>query len=315
MMTTKLIVKCRIEEVPMIGKFLGDSMSINLVDFTAFSPDFNAGYVTNFNSKLNAISALINPKQYTAELKVITLRINTNRVSLRPKLDFLEGYIKRATGLTIGIKDFGVSEVRNANNRGDVEGLINAMAYLLTNVINNRAALEAKGYTAAQHTALSTLKTSLYEDKAAQNLKVNDRNNEVVSNYGLINDFWALCADISDAGKRIYKSVAANKVDDFTIAALIRRIRQEQKRNKFAGVVKLVGNVIGNAKIEMIPVTDGRRRTTKSDASGKFEIKSLTEGEYIVNIGGDGAESVSENVLIERGKTTTVSYDLANKVK
>jgi hypothetical protein len=314
-MIRKLMIQCRIEEVPTIGKFLADSLSINLGDFTAFSPGFDAGYLTTFNTKLATISELINPKQYTAELKVITLRINTNRVSLRPKIDFLEGYIKRATGLTIGVKDFGVSEVRNANNRGDVEGLIEALSYLLTNVGNNMAALEAKGYTPAQHTALGTIKSNLYEDNAAQNAKMNERNNKVVNNYGLINDFWVLCADVSDAGKRIYKSMAANKVDDFTIAALIRRIRQEQKKNKFAGVVKLEGEVIGNAKIEMIPVTEGRRRTTKSDANGKFEIKSLTEGEYIVNISADGAVSESINVVIERGKTTTGGADLANKVK
>jgi hypothetical protein len=314
-MIRKLMIQCRIEEVPTIGKFLADSLGINLADFTAFSPGFDAGYLTTFNTKLGVVSELINPKQYTSELKVITLRINTNRVSLRPKIDFLEGYIKRATGLTIGVRDFGVSEVRNANNKGDVEGLIEALSYLLTNVGNNMAALEAKGYTAAQHTALSTIKSSLYDDNGAQNTKINERNNKVTDNYALINDFWVLCADVSDAGKRIYKSIAPNKVDDFTIAALIRRIRQEQKKNKFEGLVKLEGEVIGNAKIEMIPVTDGRRRTTKSAANGKFEIKSLTEGEYIVNFSADGAVSESINVVIERGKTTSGGADLANKVK
>lgn len=315
MKTIKLMIHCRIEEVPVIGKFLADSLSINLVDFTAYSPGFDSGYLTTFNTKLGVISELINPKQYTSELKVITERINTNIVSLRPKIDFLEGYIKRASGLTIGVKDFGVSEVRKAYHRGDVEGLIEALSYLLTNVGNNMAALEAKGYTAAQHTTLSTIKTNLYNDNAAQNAKMNERNNKVTDNYGLINDFWVLCTDVSDAGKRIYKSIEPNKVDDFTIAALIRRIRQEQKKNKFAGVVKLEGEVIGNAKIEMIPVTDGRRRTTKSDANGKFEIKSLTEGEYIVNFSADGAVSESINVVIERGKTTSGGADLANKVK
>lgn len=310
MATTKLLIKCRIEEVPAIGKILLETLSPNLADFTAFSPDFNATYITNGNNKLTAITALINPKQLTAELKVITLRIYGNMDSLRPKIDFLEGYIKRATGLTIGVKDFGISEVRQANNKGDVEGLVDALAFLLTNVSNNMAALTAKGYSPAQHTALTSIKTNLTNDNTAQNTKLNDRNNKVTANHGLINDFWALLTDISDAGKRIYKSTAKNKVNDFTIAELVRRIRQEQKKNKFDGIITSEGKVLANAKIELQPVTGGRRRTTKSDAKGNFAIKSLTEGEYVANVTAEGKQTQSTGIKIETGKTTTLNFDL-----
>ena len=73
MISTELKIRCRIEEVSTIGGFLSSSLSSNLADFTAFSPNYNAMYVTNFNTKLNSVTALINPKQLTAELKVIIL--------------------------------------------------------------------------------------------------------------------------------------------------------------------------------------------------------------------------------------------------
>ena len=328
MVIVKLLVQCRIEEVSPIGKFLIDTMNANLASFTAYSSDFNAAYLTNANTKLAAVDALINPKQYTAELKVITVRIYTNMNDLKGKINFLEGYIKRATGLTIAAKDFGIQEVRKAYHKGDVEGLIGALSFLLSNVNNNMAAIVAKGYTPAQHTALNTIKTNLTNDNAAQNAKENERNNKVVANYGLINDFWVICTDISDAGKRIFKTSAANKVNDFTIAELKRRIRQEQKKNKFTGVVSVMAppppagtgagteqasKVFAGVTVELIPVTAGRRRVTKSDAKGKYEIKSLTEGEYIANFTASDADSKSINIVIETGKTTTMDMKMVAK--
>ena len=222
----------------------------------------------------------------------------------------MEGYIKRASGLTIAAKDFGISAVRTANNKGDVEGLISALGYLLTNVSNNMAAISAQGYNTTQHTALTTMKTNFTNDNTAQNSKLNDRNNNVVANHTQINAFWALCTDVSDAGKRIYKSTAPNKVDDFSILSLLRRIRQEQKKNKFDGMVFLQGKPLANAKIELIPITVGRRRTTKSNAKGEFVIKSLTEGDYVVNVNAAGQNSQSAEMKIETGKETRIKFEM-----
>ena len=306
---TKLLIQCRIEEVPTIGGFLINSITTDLADFTAFSPIYNATYLTNANTQLAAIEALINPKQLTAELKAITLRIYTNIAVLRSKIDFLEGYIIRATApLTIPVKDFGITQVRKANNSGDVEKLLTALAYLLTNANNNMAALTPKGYTATQHTALTTIKTQLNDDNIAQNAKLNERNNKVKDNYTLINDFWKnICTDISDAGKRIYKKT--NKADDYTIAELKRRIRQEQKKNKLQGAITSAANPL-NAKIVMIPVLEGRKRTAKTNAKGKYEIKSLKEGDYIVTATADGKQPKTLPATIKKGETTTLNFDL-----
>lgn len=66
MATEKLKIKCRIEETPTIGKFLLESLGVNLADFTGFSPDYNTAYITNGNNKLAAVTGVINPKQITA---------------------------------------------------------------------------------------------------------------------------------------------------------------------------------------------------------------------------------------------------------
>lgn len=90
----------------------------------------------------------------TAELKVIITIIYANLVVLQSKIDLLDNYINRAVGLTFGKKDFGISKVRKMNYKGDLEGLIVAINFLLINVTNNLLHLTAKGYTNAANTEL-----------------------------------------------------------------------------------------------------------------------------------------------------------------
>jgi hypothetical protein len=306
----KLIIRCRIEELPSLGGFLIASLQTDLADFTLFSPDFDATYLTNVGSQLLSITELIQPKTLTAELKVITLRIYTNMNALGQKLDFLEGYIKRASGLTVALKDFQISAIRKAKNNGDVEALGTALSYTLSLVNNptNKPLILAKGYTAAQNTALVDIKDQLLADNILQNAKVNERNNLVTTNYSAINDFWKLLMDISDAGKRIYRS--SNKKDDYTINVLIRRMRQELLRNKFIGDITSNGSPLNGASVELIPVLGGRRRTTKSKATGKFEIKSITAADYIANITAPAKITQSTPITIVAGQTLTQNFNL-----
>ena len=302
--------KCRIEELPVLGGFLLSSMQGSLADFTAFSPDYNAGFMTTANADLATVEALINPKQLTAELKIITARIYNNMTLLRGKIDLLEGYINRATGLTIGKKEFGISEVRTKNNNGDVEGLVNALTFLLTNVANNLVAITAKGFTPAQNTALTTLKNDLKNDNIAQNNKINDRNNKVIANYGKLNAFWDKIADIGDAGKRIYKSTAPNKVDDYTMATLKKRIRQERNNTRFEGNITSGGTPLNGARIELKPLAGGRRRVGRSKATGHFEITSMEAGDYNVIVSATGKTSVAEKITIVTGVPLNRNYSL-----
>ncbi|MEP7169448.1 MAG: carboxypeptidase-like regulatory domain-containing protein, partial [Bacteroidota bacterium] len=306
-----LRIKCRIEELPAIGGFLLDSMNTDLTDFTAFSPDYDAAFVTAAQSALTGITALIIPKTLTAELKVITLRMYNNMAALPQKIDFLEGYIKRTSGLTVAAKDFGISAVRKANNKGDVEGLVQALNYTLALAHNaaNKPLLQAKGYVVGQQTALTTIMTDLNTDNVAQNAKVNARNTLVTANAGVINAFWDTLTDISDAGKRIYKK--SNKKDDYTIAVLKRRIRNEALKNKMIGSVTSAGENVNGAKISMKPVLGGRTRSTKSKASSKYELKSLAATDWIVTVSATGKVTQNRAVKIVTGETLTEDFDLA----
>ncbi len=307
-----LRISCRAEELPVLGGFILTSMQGSLTDFTGYSPDYNAAFMTTANADLAVIEALINPKQLTKELKVITKRIYTNQTNLRSKIDFLEGYINRATGLTLDKKDFGISEVRAKNNNGDIEGLIGALSFLITNVniATNLTALAAKGFTPAQNTALTTLKDALKADNIAQNTKINDRNNKVIANYAKLNAFWDKIVDITDAGKRIYKATAPNRLDDFTMTKLKARIRQERNNTRFEGVVTSGSSPLKGARIELKPLAGGRRRVTTSKATGSFEITSMEAGDYTVTVSATGKTSATDEITIVTGTPLSMNFNL-----
>lgn len=307
----KLKIQCRIEEVPTIGRFLIGSMTTDLADFTAFSPLYDEAYLTNANEKLAEVEALINPRKLTAELKVITLRMLNNMEALRGKIDKLERYIDLASGLTVGTKDFGISKVRKENNRGDVEALVAELGDLLDIVSDNMDALISVGYTDEQHAALVKTESSLAADNTAQNAKVNERNNKVIANYGLLNAFWDIIMDISKTGRAIYKTSAPNKVDDYTIAALKRRIRQEQLKQRLFGLISSGGSGFGGAKIEMKPLLGGRRRSAESKADGTYELKSLAVGEWVVTVSAAGKETINDTVLIVSGEAVEMDFEMA----
>src|SRR5437867_2417359 len=116
----------RIEEIPTVGRFVKDSYMRDTVDFVAYSPDFNPGYLIAYTDKQTLVEALVNPIQFTNEMKLITERLTKNMEALRPLLDRVEGYAVRAAGvqtpgvagvqtqnfasLTIAPKDFGVKQ-------------------------------------------------------------------------------------------------------------------------------------------------------------------------------------------------------------
>jgi hypothetical protein len=313
--TPRLLIPVRIEELPTIGGFLITSLGSDLLDFTSFSGDYNALYVTNAQTALGTVTLLVQPKAKIAELKVITLRLYNNMDSLQKPVDFLEGYIKRTTGLTVATSDFGISDIRKAANRRDVERLLSALRYTINLAHNatNKPLLQAKGYTLVQQTFFTNIIDAIDDDNQAQNAKVNEINNLTTANYGVINDFWKTYAnDISDAGKRIFKKT--NKYDDYVIAALKRRVRQEQLRNVLKGTAKLNGSQgIVNAvdiKISMKPLPTGRKRTTKTKADSTFEIKSLVAGEWIVSISYPGYQTINEAVTIVTGETLVKDWVL-----
>jgi len=311
MTVIKMSISARIEEVPTIGQFTIDAYTRDAAVFAAYkSVKYTAGFLTALQAKAVLVNNIINPVVLTGELKVITLRLTNNVLSLRGTMNLLEGYVADAVGLTVAPRDFGISGVRKKVNSGDVEGLNGALATLLTNITNNITALTDQGYTVAAKNDLATLKLNIFNDNAAQNVKENARAALVVANIGVINDFLKDIRAIWADGKRLFKITDKVKLKDYTLAQQIKRIRNDELHTLIVGTVwNKLGKIEGGAKIVARPAIAGKRgKTVKSDATGKYELKGLRPTTYMITVTLVSGESFAVNG--DAITNTTVSLDL-----
>jgi hypothetical protein len=220
----------RIEEMPVIGKFLFDSFNRDFSDFQGYSPDFNNAYRNIFSNLVDAVNDIVNPKTLVAELKKITADMYDIIDSLRPIMNRLEGYVDRvdASDLTIQASDFGIKAVRDKISNKDQEALLENLKVVIENIDNNLAKLQAKGWDNEQDQELRDKRTEIANANAAQNMKMDQREAKVQDNIDTLNELWVIMQDVMDTGRvRLYKFDNPEKAGDYTLAVLKNRIRQE----------------------------------------------------------------------------------------
>lgn len=293
-MADKLIIRARIEEVPILAQFTHDHLNRDLADFTNYKPSkYTAGYLSNIITQKNAVEALVNPRQLTAELSVVTLRLLQNLEALKQPLNLLEGYVEDAAGLTVQPKHFGIKEVRQKIARNDQEGLNLALLYLIGNINNNMTQLMNVDFPAASLTTFQTLRQQIFDDNALQNVKLGNRAQLVLSNMGVINGLAAILKEVWADGKRLYRLQNKVKAKDYSNADLVNRIRQEELKTKISGTVMDENEApVNRAKVEAIPVTGKRKKTVYTKTDGSFVLASLKPGMYNLRISKAGFQTL-----------------------
>ncbi len=225
--------KGRIEELPVMGRFLRDSFTRDLPDFTNFSPIFSAAYKSSFDAKLVQVEGLVSTSFYIKDIKKLTDTLYNDVDKLRPMMTQLEGWVRLAkSNLTILPKDFGIKQVRDKINRKDVEGLLKAVKVVAENVQANATALGSVGATTAAATAVQTLITKIKNENDEQNRKMNLKEEAVQANKSVIDELWTIMTDVMDAGKRLYKYTNKAKLGDYTKTMIMTRIRHEHKKKE-----------------------------------------------------------------------------------
>lgn len=217
----------KIEEMPIVGKFLRDAYVRDVAEVSVDYTDYDAAYLSDYDKALDDADKLVYPKEFTQKMKLVTDTIEKAMIDLRPNLDKLEGYVNRATGMVVNAKDFGISAVRKKINSGDQEGLDNALKILINNINNttNNGALSAKGMTAAFAASFATAQTAIKTSNAAQNALLSDRNKKVADNIGVLNILWDKMSDIKKGFGAYYKSKKSVKVDDYNWSKYKKKIR------------------------------------------------------------------------------------------
>ena len=312
MTTQTLVIRARIEEIPTLALFTLDSYTRDISDFQTYKPvKYTSGFLSDLNTQITTVNDIINPLQLTAELKLITANIFKGTHDIRPLINYLEGYLEDATGLTIAPKDFGISPVRKHINNDDQEGLSSALTFLLKNISNNISQLTATGYTTTQQTQLSEIKIQLDKDNAAQNKKLTDRALLVTNNYTTINQLCTTLKGIWADGKRLYKINNKTKLNDYTNSKLIARIRHEAIHTKVAGIVTDTNNQpLQNVKLKAKAITGGRSKTVKADTNGSYGFKGLKPVLLNITVTADGKSPFLVQVTPITNQTVTLNIQV-----
>jgi hypothetical protein len=313
----------RAEEVPIVAEFTHASVTrpVDAADFLDFSPDYSVAFFGTFNDKIRAAVSLLNMHVRLAELKVITEKLYGDAYSLRPKLLRLGGYIDRArAGLTVGPKDFRLKEIRKYIGKNDMEKLLEELGILLSllDVVTNMNALKAKGFKDADRAALVTLEQIIRQGNVTQNLKLDEKEALVQANKQFLLELWDMTADVLDAGKRIYKYTDKEKINDYTAARLLKRIRHEfsPKKKEEEGVkmgilagtmtLKSTGEPIEEGTIEVVETKD----VEVTDVDGEYAV-DVKVGTVTVKATAEGClEQTVMNVVINPDVTTDLDFEM-----
>ncbi|MDO7845856.1 hypothetical protein Q5H92_05770 [Hymenobacter sp. M29] len=152
--------------------------------------------------------------------------------SLRDPLNWLNIRLNRAArkgGLTVAVENFGLSKVRSEITTKDMEGLDGALGYLLKLLATpaNQQALAAQGHTAADTKAFADAQQQLSTFNTSQNTDQNATLELTDENIAAGNDLWEYITDVLGTGALMYKETNPKKAKTYTLATLLKRMRQE----------------------------------------------------------------------------------------
>ncbi|HEY4788695.1 MAG TPA: hypothetical protein VIH57_21740, partial [Bacteroidales bacterium] len=133
---------------------------------------------------------------------------------------------KASAALVTNVEDFGFKGLRGDISNKNDEGVIKKFNDSLQIVDANKAAMEAKGFTPAMHTAFTTFLTVFDTDIKGQTRKIDERKGLVKDHKKEYETLWNMInEDILETGKVIYKEKNKEKVTDYTYTELIKKVR------------------------------------------------------------------------------------------
>lgn len=302
-----MMMSPRREEKVVVAEITLENLKIDKVAFKAYSDMYDDQFIADYEAKISVAKALETVEHLRALGKSITEALYVDVASLIPILFQLEGYVKRATGLSIALKDFGISEVRDKAHRKEVEGLDICMSTLISNIEadDNKAALIAKGYKEADLTALKALKVKIDTENVTQTLQDENQAETLVANNIVYNELDATTKDVMDAGKRIFKFNNETKLKEYTYQKVMTKIRHQSNTTikeikdleKSCVVYVNCEDADGNPIEGLIVTIIEYNQVVETDEEGiAYFEKVPTDPTKIVNIKVEGETWIAQNL-------------------
>jgi hypothetical protein len=234
------VFTCRFDEVAPLARLLWASYQRDKADFVDLLPaDYTPAFDADFTKKLGALDKLVASSVQQAKGMVFTAQIDTLYEALPELLNRLEARVRRAEGLTVPARKFGIGEARTARNQGDKEELAGDLKTLLQNLAANQDALATKGQQPADTAKIQALYDALVASSTSQGTNASTQRQLTQTNVGTVNELETLMQHLFDDGKSLYERSDKPKLKDYTYKQLLKLVRREQvgKANTTTGTL------------------------------------------------------------------------------
>lgn len=219
----------RISELLPVARLLRASYVRDQTDFQDLLPeDYRPAFLKDFDAASAAVEGLQRSSVAVAGRQLVTQRIAGLLESLPQLLNRLEARVRRAEGLTVPAKKFGIEAVRRDRNDNEHEGLADSLRMLLQNIETNKAALLAKGQKPEENAQLQSLYDDLVQDSTTQGSGLSDQRLLTADNAKLFSALYAPIKHLLADGKSPYQTSDKTKVKDYTLRKILQQVRREQ---------------------------------------------------------------------------------------
>lgn len=225
---------CKAGYVPMALRMALKSWHNDQEAFKAFAPGvFTNSFETETETKIVNYEQLLKATDVRKQQKSVTvLSIPASLKELQLLLNSIDGYLHLAgTALDMQLNDFGLDKVRTAIHDKEVATVVATSNSLLIHLRRNEAVLTTKGMKADTLTTFAAKVTELQNLKNEQNELKNKTGRVASANIAEANELWDTLTTICDAGAALYKGVDSVKLREYTISAILKRIKNPQTVN------------------------------------------------------------------------------------
>lgn len=224
-MNVKRKFECKVEDLIGIGNYLDQRMRADLAQFIEFSDAFSGDFTNRLRNLIGVCSQLSSSGVLTKEAAVVTNEIKELVRKVQLNANKLEVYLDMSDGeMTVKADSLGLRELRKSIHNGGSEAVAQSLRQLLNGLNANMGVLQAKGLKPTLVNELNELANQLDTKGSDQNFKLTERNRKTDENNGTYNELWDMIVLITDTGKALFRGVDATKVDDYTIASILKRI-------------------------------------------------------------------------------------------
>ena len=220
---------CRFDEVAPLARLQWASYQRDKADFIDLLPDdYTEAFDNGYTTALKAVEKLVASAVQQAKGMVFTAEIATLYETLPELLNRLEARVRRAEGLTVLPKKFGIGDARTARNQGDHESLADDLKTLLQNVAANQAALKTKGQQPADTKKMQDLHDALVANNTSHGTNASTQRQLTQANVDTINKLEKLMQHLFDDGKSLYERSDKSRLKDYTYRQLLKQVRRSQ---------------------------------------------------------------------------------------